>query len=160
MTKKPPFQQIPSQNDASNIINIADLAIGATENALRTDVLRLEKLNVGLSQTVDNLLNTIESKDTEIAHLKQLLMGSTDVIGEAMPILMSDEEVIALKQLDRLKQISMQRDLTLDETKRFDLLVKNKRLAQGNATTIDQTKLPKNISNDDLLKLASKKIKE
>ncbi len=122
---------------------------------------KLEALNVGLSQSIDNLLQTLEQKDDEIRHLKELLNGSgVTIIGQASKILMTDEEVIAEKQLGRLRTLSMERDLTLDEVKRFDLLVKNKRLAQGKSTTIESKPvgLPKDLSDSQLIQIASKKI--
>jgi hypothetical protein len=163
MSRKPKTSSESSQDLQSGISSIAELALQAREDFLKPQIVKLEALNLGLSQSIDNLLKTLDQKDDEIRHLKQLLVGSQlPTFGEVSRILLSDEEIIAEKQLGRLRNMSMERDLTLDEVKRFDLLVKNKRLAQGNATTIESKPvgLPKDMSNDQLMKLASKKIEE
>lgn len=159
MSKKP-RQDLSHRNADSNIINIEDLAASAKENQLKADVVRLEKLNVGLSQTVDNLLQTVESKDAEIAHLKQLLTGSAPQLDIASKFLLSNEQIISEQQLDRLRQISMQRELTLDEAKRVDIFTKIVRLCKGDPTTIEGNSLPKDVTPAELLKLASTKLKE
>lgn len=166
MSRKSKSAQTPSQDSqlsASDTSSVSELAFAAREDFFKPKLEKLEALNVGLSQTIDNLLKTLEQRDDEVSHLKRLLMGSAiPIIGEASKILMSDEEVIAEKQLQRLRTMSMERDLTLDEVKRFDLLVKNKRLAQGNATTIEAKPvgLPKDLPKDQLMQIASKKIEE
>lgn len=144
-----------SQNDSSKIIDVSQLQ----ENALRTQVLQLEDKCIALSQSINLLLKKIESKEEELGHLKRILSQSVPIIGQAVPINISDEEHIAEIQLQKLKENSRTRELTLDEIRKFDLLVKNKRLAQGNATEIEgKTKgLPKNISTSRLIELASKK---
>lgn len=88
-------------------------------------------------------------------------MSYSPLVGQAEHIL-TDEEIIAVKQLERLKKMSMDRELTLDEVKRMDLLVKNKRLAQGAATNIngDKKDLPKDVTPKQLIQIASRKITE
>lgn len=150
-----------SQNDSSNIQSIDSVAVAMKEALLNDEIKQLQAHNVGLSQTIDKLLKQLEEKTNEIRHLQEMLMKSIPVIGDITPMIVSDEEVIAEYQLKALKSAAMMRDLTLDEVKRFDLLVKNKRLAQGNATTIEaQKNLPKNLSKEELLKIASKPKKE
>lgn len=125
-------------------------------------VSNLEQTNVGLQQMVNNLNQQLAQKTQEIQHLMELLNNTVPVIGEATPIIPTDEEVIAEFQLKALKAAAMTRDLTLDEVKRYDLLVKNKRLAQGNATTIDghTKKLPQNLDQKTLIQIASNKLKD
>lgn len=148
-------------DDYSDIQTIDSLAIAMKEQALKAELEQLQAHNVGLSQTIDKLLKQLEEKSAEIRHLQDMLMKTTPIIGDVTPVYISDEEVIAEYQLKALKSAAMMRDLTLDEVKRFDLLVKNKRLAQGNATTIEAQKgLPKGLSKDELVQIASKHKKE
>ncbi len=150
-----------SQNDSSNVQSIDSIALAMKEALLKDEIKQLQAHNIGLSQTIDKLLKQLEEKTSEIRHLQDMLMKTVPVIGDITPIIVSDEEVIAEYQLKALKSAAMMRDLTLDEVKRFDLLVKNKRLAQGNATTIEAQKgLPKNLSKDELIQIASKPKKE
>ena len=129
----------------------------AEVNTLRLKVLQMEKDNVALGEALDKALQALDKKDQEIKHLQTLLSGSAPNL-HLFPQNIPDEEIIALQQLESLKLISATRDLTLEEIKKFDLLVKNKRLSQGSPTTIDAEfdKLP--TSTDDLKKLASRKI--
>lgn len=129
----------------------------AEVNTLRLKVLHMEKDAVALGQALDKALHALENKDQEIKHLQALLAGSAPNL-HIFPQNIPDEEIIALQQLESLKLISASRDLTLEEIKKFDLLVKNKRLSQGSPTTIDAEfeKLPNSMV--DLKKLASRKI--
>ena len=159
MSRKPKQPEASQQeSESSRSLDIHELGANAKENVLKTDLLRLESKAVALSMTIDQLLAKLESKEEEITHLKQLLMAGTPAIGEPSKLITSDEEVIANLQLDILKRAAYQRDLTLDEIRKFDLLVKNKRLAQGNATTINVDKLPKDTPKDRLMQIALKKI--
>lgn len=149
-------------DSSSSIVAIDEISKQFDLTSREEYIKKLEGHNVGLSQTVDTLMKQLEQKNQEIHHLQDMLSKMTPVIGEATPIIPTDEEIIAEFQLKALKSAAMSRDLTLDEVKRYDLLVKNKRLAQGNATTIDGAvkKLPKNISNAELIQIASNKTKE
>lgn len=71
-------------------------------------------------------------------------------------IIVTDETVIAEIQLRLLKEKAMMGELTLEEIKKYDLLVKNKKLSEGSPTVIaDYKKLPDNIKEEDLILLAS-----
>jgi hypothetical protein len=137
-----------------NIATIHDLA----EKFVETTVIdKFEQDNVSLSQQILELKKQLHEKEEKIKHLEDLLKFQVNSFSPVMEV--TDEEMIALKQLERLKEAAQIRPLSLEEVRIYDLLVKNKRLAQGNATdVIDTIKLPHN--KQDLLKLASKKIKD
>lgn len=156
MKRKHPNQQ-QSESFKPGVIDFKELTENAAVNSLKTDLLREQEKCVALSMTIDELLKKLESKEDEIMHLKQMLSSTVPVIGEPSRLILSDEEVIADIQLQKLKDNARMRELTLDEIKKFDLLVKNKRLAQGNATTINADKLPKDTSKEKLLQIAAKK---
>lgn len=143
---------------SKDTISIHELSENSKENQLKTQILKLEEKCVALSQVIDSLLKQIESKEEEISQLKNVLQKSTPLIGEAIAINISDEELIADVQLRKLKEQAKIRELTLDETRKFDLLVKNKRLAQGNATEIGAKVLPKELPKKQLIQIASRKI--
>lgn len=149
-------------NEFSNkeLISIQELSENSKENQLKTQILKLEEKCIALSQVIDSLLKQNESKEEEISHLKAMLGKTVPIIGESNPIAINvtDEELIADIQLRKLKDAARTRELTLDEIKKFDLLVKNKRLAQGNATEIEGKTLSKQLPKTQLLQIASKKI--
>lgn len=151
-------QDVDSSIPQDRVVNIHEMANSAAEQHLATSYVTLERKAIALSQTIDQMVKALDERDAEIAHLKQLLNGMVPTIGEAVKIEITDEEFIADVQLLKLKQASQIRELTLDEIRKFDLLVKNKRLAKGDATTINGDNLNKKPDKKELLKLASKKL--
>lgn len=104
------------------------------------------------------LLEENKKLQLEINKLKE---GAKPKSTTAPRLILSDEELIAQLQLERIKFKALEQELTLEEIKKYDLLVKNKRLAEGNATVVaDYKKLPDNVSDADLLQIASGQIKE
>lgn len=116
-----------------------------------------------LENEIKNLLTTnlylqeqLNKKEEEVKHLQKLLEDCVPLLDEPHKLLLTEEEEISLLQLERLKAISLERQLTLDEVKMFDILVKNKRLAQKNPTLIaDYKKLPENLTTQKLLSIAT-----
>lgn len=143
-----------SKDSSDNISNITDLA----EKFQRSTVIdKFEKDNIQLQQQVLDLKKDLQEKDNKIKHLEQIIQALN--IPTYSPVLpeITDEEMIALKQLERLKEAAQIRPLSLEEVRIYDLLVKNKRLAQGSATDImDTVKLPQD--RKELIKIAAKKI--
>ena len=149
----------PQENEffkSAEVLDISEMSKKVNENQDKVTILKLEEKCIALSQVVDSLLKQAEQKEEEIAHLKSMLSKTVPIIGEVVKIDPSDEEVIAEIQLRKIRENARIRDLTLDEIKKFDLLVKNKRLAKGDATVIESNKLPENLTKKDLLKIATK----
>jgi hypothetical protein len=101
-----------------------------------------------------------EKLKAEIEHLKSLLAGATpllkpEVEQPAPKLQVSTEQAILEMQIEKMRQDAMVRQLTLEETKRLDLLIKNLHLVKGQATQITENKLPFNISETDLLRIAT-----
>lgn len=97
----------------------------------------------------------LEKANAEIEQLK-VLLAKVDVAGLALPV--SDEEEIASIQLNRIKMLSRERALTLEESKILEVMVKTKRQAKGDATEIISTKdLPKNLDKSQLIQIAAVK---
>lgn len=64
------------------------------------------------------------------------------------------EQEILEQQIFRIQAVSRERTLTLEETKMLDLHIKNKRLLEDKSTVNAEYKDVKNVSVNDLLKLA------
>lgn len=148
MSKKSQSTKQVLQNDSSNLIGIEDLAKKAVHAKLEED-------NVGLSQTIDKLLKLLEEKESEIDHLKSMLGRSVPIIGE---LNLSNEELIAEKQIARLREFSMLRELTLDEAKRLDIFVKIKHMNEKKEDD-PKSNLPKDVTPKDLILIATGKKK-
>lgn len=152
-------QSVDSNLVQDRVVDIHEMASSATEQHLAQSYINLEKKAIGLSQTIELMTKALDEKDAEIAHLKQLLNSSVPLIGESnIATEATDEELIASLQLRKLVEAGRIRELTLDEIRKFDLLVKNKRLAKGDATEIKSDKKDKKFDKPQLLKLASKKM--
>lgn len=151
MKKKITRQSVDSNIPHDRVVNIHDMA----QSAVSQSYLELEQKALGLSKTIDQLLNKLEEKEKEILQLQNLLNSPSeiDVVQHV-----TDEELIADVQLNKLKDAAKVRELTLDEIRKYDLLVKNKRLAQGDPTTINGENLLKKKSKPELIKLAAKKL--
>ena len=119
-------------------------------------ILNLEKTNFGLNQTIDKLMAKISAQEEEIVHLKSIMFKDTPII-EGLVAPMTDEEMIADIQLRRLTERAKMSELTLEEIKKYDLLVKNKRLAQGKPTGIDGSKKLPELPASKLIQIASQK---
>lgn len=145
-----------TSNSEDNIVTIHDIS----EKFVQATVIdKFEQDNIRLSEQIQELKKQLKEKDNKIEHLEMMLKSISN--STYMPILpeVTDEEMIALKQLERLKDAAQIRPLSLEEVRIYDLLVKNKRLAQGSATDImDTVKLPQD--KKELIKIASKKIKD
>lgn len=141
-------------NDSSNL-DITDIDSQYQDSTLKIQVEGYQKKNLELFDQIQRLEERLEKKEAEIKHLKELLDASVPEFRPAFQV--NDEEVIAIKQLELLKQASQIRPLSLEEVRIYDLLVKNKRLSQGDSTNIvDTVKLPKEKSK--LIEIASRKL--
>lgn len=75
-------------------------------------------------------------------------------MSDKLATIVSDELIIAEIQLNRLKYIAMERLLSPDETKQYDILVKNIMLIKGQPTVIN------GVSNKVVDKLDTEKLME
>lgn len=77
---------------------------------------------------ITELKNEAKLLKEEIAHLKTLLTSTTTLIEqskEPIKVEVSSEQAICEIQIEKLRTKAVERELTLEETKRLDLLVKN-----------------------------------
>jgi uncharacterized protein YoxC len=141
---------------------IADLDEFKSIDQLKKEILVLTRENKAALLTIDKLLKDSNQKNEEIKHLQSLISQAVPIIKKETSKLstaVSPEEEIAEVQLERLRQSAKNRILTLEETRMFDLLVKNKRLVLDESTINVGKNQYRDVADVDLLKLAASEIK-
>lgn len=110
--------------------------------------------------TILELSKKINKLEEDNKHLKSLLENSTPILEEQKKELLGynidapNEEIISEIQLNKLKAIALDRELTLEETKKFEIFSKvlaNLKASQGKNKTIEVK--ADILSTEDLLKL-------
>lgn len=112
-----------------------------TNAELQKKVAELEAQNKALNITVTNLLK-------EIDRLKDLGLEPID------PSLSAEEQIL-IKQINYFMAESQTRQLSLDETRALDLLLKNKRIIDDKKPKTPDDEVPEGTSTADLLRLVS-----
>jgi hypothetical protein len=108
---------------------------------------------------ISDLMNQVEQLKVENAHLKQLLtVAAPSIFSSSQPL--TEEELICLEQITRLKTQSEKRELTLDEVKKLDLLHKNLKMIRDNHVIDVKPTKQKSLSNEKLLAIAAKKLEK
>lgn len=144
----------------ANLMSIDSLAYQTQISALKEENSLLVKQNIGYSQTVDQLLQQLEEKSSYIAQLEATINSRGGDIGEVVPLIRSRELVMLEGQIEKFHMTAMTRLLTLDETRQLDLLIKNKRLIEGNSTEIPgRQKSVKELPMDSMLLIAKTPLK-
>jgi len=121
------------------------------------DVASLQKYAEAQYKTILSLSKKVKVLEEENIKLKDLLEKSTPLLNEEKKNFTtynieasSDEEMIAKVQLARMKEISMDRELTLEEAKRVEIFTKILSSKGNNSSSTIQIQ---KMGNDDLLKL-------
>jgi hypothetical protein len=121
------------------------------------DMSSLQKYAEAQYKTILSLSRKVKTLEEENIELKDLLEKSTPVLNEEKKNFViyqveasSDEEMIAKVQLARIKEISMDRELTLEEAKRVEIFTKILNTKGSNSSIAVQTQ---KMDNDDLLKM-------
>lgn len=128
---------MPKQNDTSNVKQQLEII------ALRKEVERLLIENSNLKQELKSKPEVMTTSQTEI---------ESDL---------SSEEDIALRELRKLQNKSKSGlELTLEEVKKYDILVKNKRLSQSDPGKDEKDPLIENSDDNNLLILANAKLEK
>jgi hypothetical protein len=120
----------------------------AATESLKLEIKRLQGLLDGANKMIDQLAAQISEKNDYIAKIE----GK----GIDLSSHMTDEEIITRKELERLKQKAILGELTLDDTRKLDLLVKNKQLAERTRPVEADYINLRDKSERKLLDLASK----
>ena len=104
----------------------------------------LKEYTAAQFKLVETLRNENQMLKEKVAHLEQLLTTAT-------PIMQTDEEIICMEQIAILKNRSSGRELSLDEVKRLDLLIKNLRLIREQSTQVIDSVDYSNMKEADLV---------
>lgn len=141
---------------------VTDLDDLKSVDQLKRELLSLKRENQAAMKTIEKLLKDISKKNEEITHLQTMISQTVPVVvsepesKKKNVIEIAPEEEIAMAQLDRLRKIALTRPLTLEETKIYDLLVKNKRLSRDESTINMSKSSYRDVSEVALLEAASK----
>ena len=121
------------------------------------DVVSLQKYAEAQYKTILSLSRRVKVLEEENVELKDLLEKTTPLVDEEKKTFTtyqieasSDEEMIAKVQLARMKEISMDRELTLEEAKRVEIFTKILANKGSNSSIAIQTQ---KMNSDDLLKM-------
>lgn len=134
----------------SKVIDIQDLNREFVEKTKLKDVKQFAEKQQTLIQTLIDQNNSLREK---IDHLESLLMSTPS---RAVRIEITPEEAICIEQIEVLRSKSASRELSLDEVKRLDLLVKNLRLIREESTeVINTTSYSNDISEEALVAIAT-----
>lgn len=106
------------------------------------DIKELSNYCIAQYAALESATGEITKLKAEIAHLQQLLTASVQVIGDSnvIKIIKSSELMIVEAQIKLLSDRAMNKELTLEEVKTLDLLVKNKRLLSDESAPLDASK--------------------
>lgn len=110
--------------------------VSANELVPTVDVLYIQSLELKATQLAQKLKEAYEVNDElfkKVKHLEDILSSGK----ESSKFIITPEEQIAELQINRLLNVATERTLTLDETRQYDLLVKNKRLSMSEPTVIE-----------------------
>lgn len=136
-----------------------DLEQYKTVDQLQRALVAMKRENVAAMQTITKLLKDLNQKADEISHLKEMLTQNVPVIQPEKSKVkqhITPESEIAELQLQRLQQAARQRTLTLEETRMYDLLVKNKRLSMDESTINLSKSHYRDVTDTDLMQLVGK----
>lgn len=116
-------------------------------NKLQQEYLESKQFSTAQQELIDKLLEEnaiLKQKLSSLEHVALATIGS------------SPEEIVCLEQIARLKERSHSRELTLDEVKRLDLLIKNLRLIKEQSTENISTAKFRDVEESDLVAIATK----
>lgn len=107
-------------------------------------------------KVIVDLQKKVKSLESENNHLKEMLSHNFPIIDintDNLTLGVSNEQLICETQINNLKQAAVIRDLTLEETRKFqtfvEVLEKIKKKNDSNDITV------RKMSNDELLRLAT-----
>lgn len=98
----------------------------------------------------------IKKLEEEITHLQQLLASSTPLVGENKVEIYQKplEQAVVEAQIQILSKRALEKELTLEEVKTLDLLIKNKKLCEDGKTLEKKTKKRKEYTDAELIEVA------
>lgn len=142
--------------------NVTDLDEHKSVEQLKRELISLKRENVAAMKTIEKLLKDLHKKTEDISHLQSLVSQTVPVVKKddkkSVEVLAPEEEIADL-QLERLRLAAKARTLTLEETRMYDLLVKNKRLSQDESTINLSKANYRDVTEVELLQVAAQEVK-
>ncbi len=117
----------------SNIISLEELKKQSLDNLEVSELRHFIGMQLALLEKYQSELKLFKEKNKQLEQI--LLNKSQSLIYELTP-----EEDICIRQIDKLQGKSNERELTLEEVKRLDLLVKNLKLIREESTIVVNNK--------------------
>lgn len=121
---------------------------------------QLQEFAEAQSSTIIQISKKLKKLEEERDHLKQLLESSVPILrDDKQPIghkfLTSSEEAICVMQLEKLRDASTARELTLEEARRVEIFSKVLAASRNSPKVIEP--LTQNMSNEELLAIVEGK---
>ena len=110
-------------------------------------------------ETLQAAAKQIKQLQDEIEHLKGMLVTTTTLTSS---VIVSPEQAIIDAQIVLLRERGMTRELTLEEVKRLDLLIKNKKILEEDPKTLkgESKSINTNLPAAELVRIAATPEKE
>ena len=110
----------------------------------------LEVFSEAQQKLIEQLQTENNQLKEKLSHLETVMLNSKLAAQRLSP-----EEIICMEQIEILKSKSVNRELSLDEVKRLDLLVKNLRLIREQSTQVINTGDYSTVGEDELVAIAA-----
>ncbi len=115
------------------------------------DISELKKFAEAQNKTILNLSKELKESKDKNKHLEKLLESTTDIIPRDDKKYEKEDEEICIRQLQLLRDLSAERELTLEECKKVDTY--SKLIQNLKNFKEEETPKTKSIETSDLLKL-------
>jgi hypothetical protein len=98
----------------------------------------------------------IKKLEEEVTHLQQLLAATTPLIGDNKVEIYNKpiEQAVVEAQIQLLSKRALEKELTLEEVKTLDLLIKNKKLCEDGKTLETKKRKKKEYTDAELIEMA------
>lgn len=113
-------------------------------------------------KTITALITKNKLLEEEVKHLKDLLLTITPVAGDnvVQKIIITPAEALIERQVFMIQSYGLEKELTLEEVKKLDLLLKNLKILKDQNTTIQNSPAKyenKHLSSAQLIQIATSK---
>lgn len=145
------MSQKPTNDSSNTLETIVDISEKFQENAI---IAELYSKLAKKEEKIKELKEEIDNKLAKITHLEQMLMKTIPNLFNTEKIQVPDEVTIAEMQLQKLKGLAMNRDLTLEETRKFEIFSKVKNIKKEDHGIINSYRILPSSQPLDLIKIA------
>jgi cell shape-determining protein MreC len=116
-------------------------------------LVELKSFSEAQTKTLIELQNKFELAKKENAHLKELLKSTAPLLPKSAHIIVvEDEETIAKMEISKLRDVSIERALTYEETKKLEVYFKILQAIRAAPKTLDQPS--RTMSSEELAAIA------